>query len=121
MARITKRVVDGLKAREAEFFCWDTELIGFGVRVQPSGARSYIVKYRVGTGRGAPTRRITIGSVGKITPDQARLLAKKTLGAVAHGGDPAAEKAAEKRASTVRELADLFLAEHVEPKRKAST
>src|SRR5262249_52875025 len=119
--QITKRAVDGLVGRDAEFFFWDAELVGFGVRVQPSGAKSYVVKYRVGTGRGAPTRRITIGAVGKTTPDQARLLAKKTLGAVAHGGDPAAEKAAEKRASTLRELADLFLAEHVEPKRKTST
>jgi len=59
--------------------------------------------------------------VGKITPDQTRLRTKKTLGVVAHGGDPAAEKAAEKRASTLLELTELFLAEHVEPKRKAST
>ena len=56
-ARITKRVVDGLKGRDGEYFCWDPELVGFGVRVQPSGAKSYIVKYRVGTGRTAPTRR----------------------------------------------------------------
>lgn len=121
VARITKRVVDGLKPREAEFFCWDSELIGFGVRVQPSAAKSYIVKYRVGTGRAAPTRRMTIGAVGKITPDQARVLAKKTLGSVANGSDPAAERAAEKQATTLQEVTDLFLAEHVEVKRKAST
>jgi hypothetical protein len=119
--RITKRVVDGLKTRESEYFCWDPELIGFGMRVQPSWAKSYVVKYRVGTGRTAPTRRITIGAVGKLTPDQARALAKKMLGAVAHGSDPAAERAAEKRATTLRELADLFLAEHIDSKRKAST
>jgi integrase len=119
--RITKRLVDGLKTRESEYFCWDAELIGFGMRVQPSGAKSYVVKYRVGTGRTAPTRRITIGAVGKLTPDQARTLAKKMLGAVAHGSDPAAERAAEKRATTLRELAELFLAEHIDSKRKAST
>jgi integrase len=43
------------------------------------------------------------------------------LGSVAHGSDPAAERAAEKRAMTLRELAELFLAEHVDAKRKAST
>jgi integrase len=120
-ARITKRVVDGLKGQESEYFCWDPELVGFGVRVQPSGAKSYIVKYRVGTGRTAPTRRITIGAVGKLTPDQARTVARKMLGAVAHGSDPAAERAAEKHAMTLRELAELFLTQHVDAKRKAST
>jgi integrase len=43
------------------------------------------------------------------------------LGAVAHGSDPAALKAAERRASTLRELAEIFLAEHVEAKRKRTT
>ena len=43
------------------------------------------------------------------------------LGAVAHGTDPAALKAAERRASTFRELAEIFLAEHVEAKRKRTT
>jgi len=95
--------------------------MGFGVRVQPSGAKSYVVKYRVGSGRGAPTRRMTIGNVGNLTPDQARNLARKALGAVAHGGDPAAERAAERRATTLRELSELFVAEHVEAKRKPST
>jgi integrase len=119
--RITKRVVDGLKPGATEYFHWDPELVGFGVRVQPSGARSYVVKYRVGSGRTAPTRRMTIGQVGKLTPDEARILAKKALGAVAHGGDPAAERTAERRATTLRELSEVFLAEHVEAKRKAST
>jgi hypothetical protein len=64
---------------------------------------------------------VTLGKVGTLTPEEARTLARKTLGAVAHGSDPAALKAAERRASTLRELAEIFLAEHVEAKRKPST
>jgi integrase len=119
--RITKRLVDSLKPTGQDHFIWDDTLPGFGVRVQPTGAKSYVVKYRAGSGRGAPTRRLTLGKVGTITPDEARALARKTLGAVAHGGDPAAAKTAERRASTLRELAEFFLAEHVEAKRKATT
>jgi Arm DNA-binding domain len=104
--RITKRLVDSLKPTGDDRFVWDDTLIGFGVRIQPTGAKSYIVKYRAGSGRGAPTRRVTLGRVGTLTPDEARALARKTLGAVAHGSDPAAAKAAERRASTLRELAD---------------
>src|SRR5215475_13979642 len=95
-SRITKRFVDALDPRAQEYFSWDPDLAGFGLRVQPSGAKSYIVKYRAGTGRNAPTRRVTFGSVGKITPDQARALAKKMLGAVPQGADPAVDRATEK-------------------------
>ena len=119
--RITKRLVDSLKPAREDYFVWDRNLIGFGVRVQPTGAKSYVVKYRAGSGRGAPTRRVTLRKVGTITPDEARTLARKTLGAVAHGSDPAALRAAERRASTLRELAEIFLAEHVEAKRKQTT
>jgi len=62
-------------------------------------------------------RRMILGSTGKLTPDQARTLAKKMLGAVAQGADPAIEKAAEKPAETLQDLANLFLTEHVDPTR----
>lgn len=119
--RITKRVVDGLKPQANEFTVWDGTLPGFGVRVRPSGAMSYIVVYRAGTGRGAPVRRYTIAAVGKIAPDQARSRAQALLGSVAHGHDPANEKATERGTPTVVEVADRFMAEHVVPKRKPGT
>ena len=119
--QITKRLIDGLPSADSEYFIWDASLAGFGVRVQSTGARSYVVKYRAGSGRGAPTRRLTLGKVGTLTPDEARTLAKKTLGSVAHGADPAAQRAAEKRASTLAEVAEQFLTEHVAAKRSASS
>jgi integrase len=119
--QITKRNIDGLKPGEREYFVWDNSLAGFGVRVQTTGTRSYVVKYRAGSGRGAPTRRLTLGKVGTITPDEARTLAKKMLGSVAHGADPAAQKAADKRASTLSEVGEQFLTEHVAAKRSASS
>lgn len=118
---ITQRLIKNLEARDEEYFVWDDSLAGFGLRVQKSGAKSYVVKYRAGAGRGAPTRRLTLSQVGKVTPDEARVLARKMLGAVAHGADPAAQRAAEKRASTLAEAAEQFLKEHVEAKRAASS
>jgi integrase len=119
--RITKRLVDGLETTGTEYFAWDAELKGFGVRVQATGAKSYVFKYSVGSGRGAPTRRMTLARVGRVTPDEARVLARRKAGEVAHGADPAATKAAERKAETLRELAELFLVGHVEAKRKSST
>jgi hypothetical protein len=68
MPIITKRLIDNLSAKNGEYFVWDERLIGFGVRVQPSGVMSYVAKYRAGSGREAPTRRVTLGRVGRITP-----------------------------------------------------
>jgi integrase len=119
--RITKRMVDALQANGGEFTAWDDTLSGFGVRVRPTGAKSYVVVYRAGTGRGAPVRRYTIAAVGKIAPERARARAKAILGAVAHGQDPANQKSAEHGAPTVTELADRFMADHVRTKRKAGT
>jgi hypothetical protein len=119
--RITKRAVDGLEAGAAERFVWDADLPGFGVRVRPSGAKSYVVQYRAGSGRGAATRRVTLGAVGKLTTGEARALARRTLGAVANGADPAADRAAERASLTVAQLAEAFLKEHADKKRKART
>jgi integrase len=119
--RITKRAVDTLQSKGSEFTLWDETVSGFGVRVRPTGAKSYVVVYRAGAGRGAPVRRYTIAAVGKITPERARARAKVILGAVAHGHDPANQKAAERGTPTVAELADQFMADHVRAKRKAGT
>jgi integrase len=64
---------------------------------------------------------VTLGGVGKLTPEQARAAAKKVLGAVAHGKDPAAEKASERRSLHLGDVIGAFLSEHAEAKRKAST
>src|SRR6476620_10564442 len=116
--RITKRTVDALNPSGSEFTVWDDTVSGFGVRVRPTGAMSYVVVYRAGSGRGAPVRRFTIANVGKVTPEAARGRAKSILGAVAHGHDPAGQKTTERGTPTISGLADRFMFEHVEPKRK---
>jgi hypothetical protein len=120
--RITKRVVDSLRPREVDYTAWDSEVRGFGVRVRPSGAKSYVVAYRPkGVGRKAAMKRETLARVGDVTPEQARTLAEKARGSIAHGIDPNVVKAAKRQAATIADLATQFLADHVEAKRKAST
>jgi hypothetical protein len=90
--RITKRTVAALQSGSAEFTVWGDAVTGFGVRVRPTGSKSYVVVYKGGTGRGAPVRRYTIAAVRKIVPEQARERAKAILGSVAHGHDLANDK-----------------------------
>lgn len=121
--KITKRAVDGMKlAGSAETVLWDSEMKGFGVRMQKGGSKSYVLHYRAGTGRGAPLRKLTLGRHGSPwTAETARGEAKRLLGMVEAGGDPAADKIARREAPTVAHLAERFLVEHAEAKRKAST
>lgn len=43
--RISKRTLDALKPKSGEFTDWDSAVTGFGVRVRPTGAKSYVVIY----------------------------------------------------------------------------
>ena len=120
--RLTKRTVDALEAADRQFVAFDADLAGFGVRVMPSGVKSWIVEYRPnGGGRGVAKRRATLGKVGQLTPDQARRAAADMLAQVRLGSDPAAEKAARRAAVTVSGLIDAFVAEHVDGKLKPNT
>jgi integrase len=108
--RLSLSVVNGAKPKEKDYFLWDADLKGFGLKVCAGGRKSYVCKYRVGTGRGAPTRRMTIGAHGSPwTPDAARKEAAKILGQVAQGADPAKVKQADKAVLTVSELCDQYL------------
>jgi integrase len=117
-AKITKRLLDSLPTPAAgEVKVWDTELRGFLVRVRASGRRWFAVEWM----RDRRTRRLSLGEFGALTVDQARDRAKKILGRVAHGEDPAAQRAEERAAPTVAELARRYLEEHAGPKKKRSS
>ena len=119
--RITKRSVDALKPGTRDLFLWDDSLPGFGVKLTPSGHRAYVVQYRpAGLGRRVTAKRIVLGSHGMLTPDEARRLAKRELGRVAQGEDPAAERTARKGADTVKEFGGAYL-EDVRVRRKPGT
>jgi integrase len=120
LTKITKRTVDAVRPSSADQFLWDSELKGFGLKVTPAGNKVYILQYRKG-GRGTPTKRVTIGRHGALTPDQARKEAARLSGAIANGADPAAVRTADKTAPTITALAERFLAEHVATKTKART
>jgi integrase len=120
LTKITKRAVDAVRASGQDQFLWDRDLKGFGLKVTPTGKQVYLLQYRIG-GRGAPTRRITLGRHGALTPDQARKKAAQLAGTIANGSDPAALRATEKAALTVAALAERFLNEHVATKTKPRT
>ncbi len=121
MPKLTKTVVDRAEPGQADYFLWDADLKGFGIKVAKGGRKSYVCKYRVGTGRSAPTRRMTIGAHGSPwTVDQARIEVRKLLGRAANGEDPAKEKQDAKNQITVAELCDLYLEQGVATKKPST-
>lgn len=120
MVKITKRFVDGVTKSEKDVVFWDDELARFGLRVKPSGAKTYIVQYRNAAGR---TRKLALGRVGVLTPEEARQRAKKALLGVADGQDPSADRHAKREDLLVSDLVEVYLEEGPadKPRKKQSS
>lgn len=105
----------------ATYLIRDTEVKGFVLVVTPAGAKSYAVDYRVGSGRGSPKRRLTIGKHGSPwTPEMARTEAKRLLAEVAAGRDPSIARQADRKALLFDDLIDRYLTEGVVHKKPST-
>ena len=117
MPKLTKRIVEAAEVKASEYFLWDDEVPGFGLRVLPSGRKGFIVQYRAGR----RPRRISLGPSTVLTCEQARTRAITIIAAVRNGDDPAARRDADRQAITVAELAERFDREHIALRLKEST
>jgi integrase len=112
--KLTAKAVNGLTlpAGKDDVIFFDDAMPGFGFRLRQGAGgkvlRSWIIQYR----RVGQTRRMSIGSAEVVGAEQARLQAKKALGAVANGQDPQGERADRRDADklTLRKAVDEFLA-----------
>ena len=107
MPKLTKTAVDNAPAGDNQRFVWDTEVKGFGLKIFPSGTKTFVFQYRSPEGR---SRRLTVGQYSDtLTADQARKLAKDKAYEVHAGRDPMGEKQARRNALTVGDLLDLYV------------
>ena len=83
---LTEPAVEALEPGDKPWTAWDDRLTGFGVRIEPSGTKSFLVNYRTGGGgRKAPNKRVVLGRHGDLTPARARRMARRLLDEVAAG------------------------------------
>ena len=115
--KITKRAIDRLETDGTDRFYWDRELPGFGVRVRASGRKFFVAQYRAK----CRSRRMTLGPVTAFAPEEARRRAMALLSEAKGGGDPAAQRDADRKAATVKALGERFLDEYVPAHCKPST
>ena len=119
--KLNRRNVSGLAPAARPVTYYDADLKGFGLKIMPSGVRTWIVEYRPGAGgRGVAKKRMKVGG-SELSPEQARGSAERLLASVSLGSNPAAERAEERETVTIAELLANFISRHVRPKRKAAT
>ncbi|MRI57744.1 DUF4102 domain-containing protein [Methylobacterium sp. DB1607] len=107
-SKLTLQLIKAAKPRADRYTLWDSDLKGFGLRVNADGSKSYALKYLF-EGR---QRWHTIGKHGSPwTPDTARTEALRLLAQARAGIDPEEAKREGARADlTVTELCDLYIA-----------
>jgi len=117
---LSKESVDAAEPAAARYIVWDEALAGFGLRVEPSGRKTYVIRYRAGGGRRGALRQFKLGTHGKLTPDQARRAAKTKLAQVQLGGDPQRDLGLDRERLTVSELCELYLREGADGKKEST-
>ena len=105
--KLTKRAILGMTPDPSrDLYAWDDDLPGFGLRIKPTGIRSFMVQYR---NSGGISRRISVGRFGVLTVEEARKRGKIILADVVKGGDPAAKRSEDRRAMSVQQLCQTYL------------
>ena len=107
--KISSRTVSAFKGTAGKDMClWDTEVKGFGLRVQPSGRRSYIYKFRTTDGR---RRNRKIGEPESLTAESARRI---VLGMVSDAalGKMVIDDKPKQKSITMRKMCDLYLEDY---------
>jgi integrase len=104
------------------YIAYDKQLHGFGVRVSRKGSKSWIVEYRPhGGGRAIAKKRITLGPISTLTPDQARKAARDVLSQVQLGAEVKLDRAGRRGSPLLRDLVDRYFEEEITPTRKPRT
>jgi integrase len=115
-AHLTERGVKALEPGPNNIIVYDTEVVGFGVRITSADARAFILTYRID----ARERRLTIGAWPDWSVTAAREEAKRLKREVDQGRDPLEKRDDARDAPSVQQLIERYLAEHVTKLAKAS-
>lgn len=116
--KLMRKTVSGLEPG----VYYDSDLKGFGLRINAGGTGTWFAEYRPGAGgRSVAKKRMSLGHLDRLSPDQARESARAILAQVQLGADPAEAKAFERASQPFRETVADYITKHVRTKRKAAT
>src|SRR5438105_4348578 len=114
---LTKQKIDNMTYGGGWDVRWDAELTGLGLRVYPSGKKSFVVSYRT---KGAARRKhlMVLGPYGVLTLKQARDMAKGVLAGVIQGNDPLTARRQAGRSSKMVEVLEAYIERYAKPHKK---
>ncbi len=124
--KLTKSRIDGFKyegerkiVRGRQIFNrdvrWDDAAPGFGLRIYPTGRRSFVLSYR----SNGQKRMMVLGEYGPLTLDQARRVALQRKADLIEGQDPLEQRIAAGKAQTVAELCRVYMERYGNSKKSA--
>ncbi|MBR0695870.1 site-specific integrase [Bradyrhizobium lablabi] len=97
-------------------YYFDEDLAGFGLYRTTTGTGTYFAEFRPVAG--GSKKRLKLGRVGTLKPNEAREAARKAIANAALGKDLAKDRSDERASVTVEELVSRYISEHTA---KAST
>tara|TARA_B100000686_G_scaffold347420_1_gene436092 strand:+ start:742 stop:1269 length:528 start_codon:yes stop_codon:yes gene_type:complete len=109
--KITKKFIDNFRYKGdgvSQDIRWDDQLSGFGIRLYPTGKKSFVLSYRL-KGR---KHIMTVGKYGVLTLDQGRAKAKVLLVSIDQGGNPLYERKKLNQGKTIANLSEAYLERH---------
>ena len=87
--RFTDAQIKGLKPTNKRAILFEDGGRGFGIRVEPSGRKSFFLEYRFGEGQKRRNRVLTIGKYPRVSLTSARSIALQALAQIKKNIDPA--------------------------------
>ncbi len=121
MAKLTKRAIDSFRYRGGWDVRWDDEIPSFGIRLYPSGKKSFVLSYRNARGK---KRLFVLGRYGAdLTLAQARTRAIKERGRIKEGADPVGERKAARSTGLTpetpfRDVVHDFIDKYAKPRQR---
>jgi len=115
--KLTKKFIDAqIYNGKAQHIIWDDEVPGFGVRLYPTGKKSFVLSYRDNKRKSI----MTIGSCSVLTLDQARNKAKADLVGLHNGINPLEQRQKERQGQLVKDLCSAYVTQHAVHKKSGS-
>lgn len=106
--KLTKAIIADAAAADKEYILWDSEVGRLGLRVLPTGRKSFIFQYRIGR----VSKKMTLGP-GDLSLSAVRKSALEIAGKVARGIDPGKERDDLRNRITMAELTQRFDIAHI--------
>ncbi|NNC35808.1 MAG: site-specific integrase [Hyphomonadaceae bacterium] len=114
VVKLTKRLIETKTSTEKDEVLWCSTVKGFGVRFYPSGKKAFILKRRVGSGRLAKQRKMTLGTFPAMSLAVAQKRAVEAIAKMQAGEDVVKQRVEIQRAAKERRDAEMSVSDAIE-------